>query len=347
MNFRSLKNLIIQRISGVDNPAQADAKVLLMKRADPIEEGVITYQKAHPDGTPAAPRSDTWDGPAEVAAAPVDDLKIMCAYVDGDLENKGSYKLAHHKADGQHAVVFAGVVAAAGRMNQVSGISEAGMEAVQAHLGKHYRDDFNATPPWEVKKMDINELLRKCVGLCQACVAACQACLDSMNEATKKACVEACQSCVEACQACIKACGGDVATKKADDELKDDEVLQTDAGPVRKSVIGVGLFAVLKSQQERLTSEIEKAETERFSKRAETDLPSLPGTPIEKGAALRHIEKAPEAVKATMTAILKSAEEAARLMLRERGVGAGSNEGNDGGAVMGEIKKLAGKEKAA
>lgn len=86
--------------------------------------------------SPTAPEGETWDGPAEVAAASVDDLKAMCAAYSGDGTNKGDYHLPHHKHDGEHAVVKAGVDAALARLDQTS-ISDADKASARSHLEKH------------------------------------------------------------------------------------------------------------------------------------------------------------------------------------------------------------------
>lgn len=115
-----------------------------------LEKGAISYGQAHPDGTPKAPEDEKWDGAAEVAAADVDDLKIMCAWVDSEnAENKGAYKLPHHKASGNHAVVWRGVVAAMASLLGARGgvdIPDDDRKAVYNHLAKHYAE-FDKEPP--------------------------------------------------------------------------------------------------------------------------------------------------------------------------------------------------------
>lgn len=115
-----------------------------------LEKGAISYGQAHPDGTPKAPEDEKWDGAAEVAAADVDDLKIMCAWVDSEnAENKDAYKLPHHKASGNHAVVWRGVVAAMASLLGARGgvdIPDDDRKAVYNHLAKHYAE-FDKEPP--------------------------------------------------------------------------------------------------------------------------------------------------------------------------------------------------------
>jgi|GEM_PF-4956545 len=129
---------------------------------DSEEKGVITYGAAHPDGTPKAPKDEAWDGPAEVAAAEVSDLKVMCTWVDSEEpDNKGSYKLPHHKASG-HAVVWRGVTAAMGALLGARGgvnIPDADRKGVYNHLARHYKE-FDEEPP-EFKDYSAEELYQR------------------------------------------------------------------------------------------------------------------------------------------------------------------------------------------
>jgi hypothetical protein len=111
---------------------------------------VIPYKK-----TPVADVGALWDGPAEVAAAEVSDLKIMCAWVDADnADIKTGYKLPHHKASGDHVLVWRGVAAAMGALLGSRGgvdIPDSEARGVYDHLAKHYTDDFDKEPPdWKL-----------------------------------------------------------------------------------------------------------------------------------------------------------------------------------------------------
>ena len=133
------------------------------KTADPVEptpepepaiedevKDTIGWASAHPDGTPIADRDMEWDGPAQIAAAEVDDLKVMAAWVDSeDAENKGAYKLPHHVAGGDHALVWRGLTAAMGALLGARGgvdIPEDDRRSVYNHLARHYAE-FDEDPP--------------------------------------------------------------------------------------------------------------------------------------------------------------------------------------------------------
>lgn len=100
--------------------------------------------------TPKAAPDAEWDGPAEVAQAEVEDLRAMCAWVDPEnADNKGGYKLPHHRAQGEHAVVWRGVAAAMAALLGGRGgvdIPDGDRRAVYEHLAKHYAQ-FDKEPP--------------------------------------------------------------------------------------------------------------------------------------------------------------------------------------------------------
>ncbi len=120
-----------------------------------VAKGVIPYKR-----TPLAPMDTPWDAGAEVREASVEDLKIMCAWYDEENPDvKYSYKLPHHKARGQHACVWRGVVAAMAALFGARGgvdIPEADRKGVYDHLAKHYQD-FGKEPP-EFKEYTEEEL---------------------------------------------------------------------------------------------------------------------------------------------------------------------------------------------
>jgi hypothetical protein len=109
---------------------------------------VITYNDAHPDGSPKAPEDESWDGPrAFTEADGVGNLYDMCTYYDEDGETKGDYKLPHHHPDG--TVVLRGVQAAmASLMGSRGGVDipAADRRGVYNHLAEHYRA-FDKEPP--------------------------------------------------------------------------------------------------------------------------------------------------------------------------------------------------------
>lgn len=130
------------------------------KETKPTTKGAISFNSAHPNGTPKAPEGAEWDGPNEVVQADVDDLKVMSAWVDSEeKENKTAYKLPHHKAGDDHSVVWNGVSAAMGALMGARGgvdIPDSDRKGVYNHLVKHY-EEFDKVPPEFERSMDASE----------------------------------------------------------------------------------------------------------------------------------------------------------------------------------------------
>lgn len=146
---------------------------------------------------PTEPESATWDGPAEIAAASPEDLKIMSTWYDAlNADAKGSYKLPHHRASDKH-LIWRGVTAAMGALLGARGgvqIPANDKKGVYNHLARHYRDDFDKEPPEfkdyeevELKAMfDIEEkagasISAKNMAIMQACMDHMEACMTLMQ----------------------------------------------------------------------------------------------------------------------------------------------------------------------
>jgi hypothetical protein len=135
----------------------SEEQARVFQASDPLEEkGVIPY-KEYPTDEPGA----AWDGPAEIKAAEVSDLKKMCAWFDSENPDiKNSYKLPHHRAKGYNTV-WKGVSAAMGALLGARGgvnIPDADRKGVYNHLAKHYAQ-FQKTPPEFKNYMEIIESL--------------------------------------------------------------------------------------------------------------------------------------------------------------------------------------------
>jgi len=154
MNFETIFKACLARLE-----AGEDLKAVLTTafpgfQATPEVKGAIP-----PHTTAKAPEGEAWSKPAlkdftdkawgDLSDAEKSHIAQAYAYVSGTLPPAtfGDLHLPHHTSDMK--VVWNGVHAAAGRMNQVSGLSdEAG---VKTHLATHYKQ-FGKTPPWEVVK---------------------------------------------------------------------------------------------------------------------------------------------------------------------------------------------------
>ena len=151
----------LYELSIVNVPANQNALLAAMKEkgysekqikmiSSDEEKSVIPYKQ-----TPKAPEDASWDAAAEIKAASVDDLKIMCTWYDKEnADNKSSYKLPHHTAKG-HKVVWKGVAAAMAALLGARGgvaIPSADRKGVYNHLVKHYKE-FDKEPP-DFKELD-------------------------------------------------------------------------------------------------------------------------------------------------------------------------------------------------
>jgi HK97 family phage prohead protease len=162
------------------------------------QKGAISYGRAHPDGTPLAPEDEEWDGPAEVAAAEVEDLKVMCAWVDSEKPDiKGSYKLPHHKARGEHACVWRGVAAAMAALLGARGgvdIPDEDRRGVFNHLARHYEEFGKEPPEFKAYRTDdpveLVALIYRCYGIDGDAVARSGRVLSRANEERIRKAVE-------------------------------------------------------------------------------------------------------------------------------------------------------------
>lgn len=132
--------------------ANPEALVTLVKQLERRERAMPMEQKRAipPHTTPKAPEDTPWDGPREVAQADIEDLKVMCAIVQGEGDRKQDYKLPHHRAS-DHYVVWRGVAAAGAVLMGARGGVDASEEEIagaKRHLERHYAQ-FEKPVPWE------------------------------------------------------------------------------------------------------------------------------------------------------------------------------------------------------
>lgn len=106
----------------------------------------------------------------------------------------------------------------------------------------------------------------------------------------------------------------------------DETYTTTDGEQIVKSKVGSQVFALLKSQDQKLAKMRDEQLTEKFAKRAETELKHLPGETVAKAAALRAIDGMDESVRKTLEQILKAADAAAAPGYKPAAAAAGSEE---------------------
>jgi len=120
----------------------------------------------------------------------------------------------------------------------------------------------------------------------------------------------------------------DAEIAKNADVAKNDETLEHDGVVLRKSVIGEDQFKVMKSLTD--TNEINA-----FTKRAETEIPALPGTSIAKAKALRAVSKLAKEDREVVEAMLKGGNAAMKTQLTTLG-----KDGNGDETADGQIEKM-------
>ena len=164
----------LYELSAVPVPANPNAVMMAVQKgivskeeADQVSKSlevetksVIPFKKFPTDDPGAA-----WDGPAEIRAADVAALKVICCWFDETApEVKNSYKLPHHRAESKN-VVWAGVTAAMGALLGARGgvdVPEGDRKGIYGHLSKHYAQ-FEKTPP-EFKAYGEADLVRITLG---------------------------------------------------------------------------------------------------------------------------------------------------------------------------------------
>ena len=124
---------------------------------DEDERGAIPFS-AHGSSYAVAPKDATWDAGKErkAMAASRTSLRPRHAFITdaADAAAKGSYKFPHHRAASNKAVVFRALAQGFARLGQAS-ISDAAKDGVAAHLGRHYRTDFDLEPPERAVVADV------------------------------------------------------------------------------------------------------------------------------------------------------------------------------------------------
>ncbi len=126
------------------------------------------------------------------------------------------------------------------------------------------------------------------------------------------------------------------------------ETIVVDGVTFRKSEVGAGVFALLKSTNARIAALTTLVETTvssmsdaTFAKKAEEQYPYLPGTPAEKGALLKSIHAMPKAEQDRMLAVFKTANDAVQLTTVTLGDHGLDTQGNpDAGTAAGEVEGL-------
>lgn len=108
-----------------------------------------------------------------------------------------------------------------------------------------------------------------------------------------------------------------VEKSKTPSQPVDDEILTAGGVEIKKSKVGADVFNFMKAQQEEVKKaqeiariEKEKRELQDFAKQAELMFPNLPGDTVKKGLVMKQLAGMPKEAMETLTAMLKSGNEA-------------------------------------
>ncbi len=144
--LRKASALVDEVLSALDKEEEKPAEGKDVE--DPEYKGAIPF-KDHG----IAPETEPWDGPGQTSKADTKTLKIICAWYDSAKpDEKGSYKLPHHNADGYKAV-WRGVAAAMAALLGARGgvnIPDADRKGVYNHLAKHYKQFDKVAPDFKM-----------------------------------------------------------------------------------------------------------------------------------------------------------------------------------------------------
>lgn len=121
------------------------------------EKGVIGFA-VHGD-VPTASEDAEWDAGGEVRKADVKKLKKMCTWFDSaNSDLKSSYKLPHHRADGQVTVVWRAVAAAMAALFGARGgvdVPSGDRKGIYNHLVKHYKQFDKEAPEFRYVEAEV------------------------------------------------------------------------------------------------------------------------------------------------------------------------------------------------
>lgn len=112
----------------------------------------------------------------------------------------------------------------------------------------------------------------------------------------------------------------------------DDESIVVSGATISKSVVGDGVFLVLKAQQNQLDAQKvilakaqDDAETALLTKRATDDFGSVPGTALELATLLKAAKAMPEAAQVTLETIMKASNATQARVAVTHGTSFGKN----------------------
>lgn len=302
-----VKNLTLNEISGVTIPAQSHALVAMMKGEDTelvkyltAENGAVSFGAFMADQA-ARDRINAIDSKLwPITSALRDSLTSILADAslnDDEREEKIAESVAQFSAACQRI--------------QVSAIDLMKLLNHEDHMS----DELKKVAELEASVAELTKKLAEAESL------------SKLSDDEK----EHLASLKDEDAAKFKAADSETRKKLMKKSAEGDEVFKSaDGHEIRKSVVGDGVFAILKSQadaikatRDELVKTAERAQAVELTKRAEDELSNLPGETVAKVAVLKGVASLDEATQATLNAMLKAGNEALAKGFQTFGVGGG------------------------
>lgn len=289
---RIMREFKMDEISAVDSPAQKPARAVIMKRDDSAAIDAPAFAKGIATLAMAATKGEN-----------------MGARSFADILAEHEERRKQYEANDKLWPLYSALQDSLGSIAGDANLSPAGkLSAIEASI-----EQFSAAVRAEFP--EIAEEIGKAFtdpGIAGIIKAAREAGGDTvsgkekpMTDSTAKVAE------LEAQIATMKSENEALAKKASDAEAalaaaelaKNDATVVIDGETIRKSEVGEGAFKLFQKQQEKI-------ELAAFEKRAEAEVPYLPGEAIAKAEALRAVSKLPEGARATIEQMLKAGSEA-------------------------------------
>lgn len=319
---RIMEDFQITEISGVDRPAQAHAKMTIMKRQDPLVTEIVKRQIT-------------------------EGAKTFGQLIDEREEQQRRWKaqeelwpLFDTLRDSVNSITADGKLDAASKEEKLTQSTTEFVAAVrekfpdvEAELTKLLTADANVGDHIAKKENQMADELKKVADL-ETQVADLTKKLEASTANTAELTLKASMSDIEknyyeglddAAKKSFTALSAEDRLKKAKlakaEKEAGDEMLKTaDGVEIRKSVVGEASFAILKSQEARIAKQDEDLKKANeatamveFTKRAETEVAHLPGEAIAKAQVFKAVSVLPEDVRKTLDAMLKAGDAAIKM----------------------------------
>ena len=291
MAKKIITDFSLLEISAVDNPAQKGARATIMKRDDSIAESILKYVEPE-DGAQSFSdvledterRQEYWEAVEAVWPA-------LDAMSDSVRSIVADDKMT---IDAKRTMLVASVD------DFLSAVVEKIPDAEQM-LRKYLFDPHDAAKPdKEDEDDDMADIGKLEIKVNKSEI---DEYVNSIKEQTDRA---------DKAEAALDAF-------KAAEIEKNDETVSVNGQAIKKSAVGDVAFKALKTQSDEITKVKEDAAVAEFAKRAETELPNLPGDVTAKGSCLMAAEKMSKSDRATFSAMLNAGNKALGAAMKELG----------------------------